>query len=65
MKNKLRPIGTEFEVVYPPITGSTAPKTSIIKYRVIAHKIASQFLEDKKGILSEEVEAINIRVEEV
>ena len=63
MENKLRPVGTEFEIEYPPIIGSNVIETSFIKYRVVAHKIAFRFLEDKEGVLSEVVEAIDIRVE--
>ena len=62
MKNKLRPIGTEFEIEHPPMENSTSRETTITKYRVVAHKKAFQFLEDKEGILSEVVEAISIRV---
>lgn len=64
MKSKLRPVGTVFEVVYPPIVGSTSTNTrgSIIKYRVIAHETSFRSLEDKVGILSEVIEAIDIIV---
>ena len=62
MESKLRPVGTEFEVEYPPIVGSTDTRGSIIKYRIVAHKIALQFLEDEKGILGEVVEPIETRV---
>ena len=54
----LSPGGSEFAITYPPIKSSNSNKGSIIKYRVIAHKTAFRFFEDKIGILGEVVEAI-------
>lgn len=35
---ELRLVGTEFEVVRPPMESSNLTETPIVKYRVIAHK---------------------------
>ena len=63
MESKLRPIGTEFEIKFPPIVGSNVIEDTFIKYRVVAHKIVFRFLEDKEGVLKEVIEAIDIIVE--
>ena len=62
MKNKLRPIGTEFEVERPPMESSTDTKTTITKYRVVAHKRVAGFQGAVDGEMAEMIEAIEIRV---
>lgn len=62
MKTKLKPVGTVFEVVYPPIIGDTNTKASIIKYQVIAYERAARFDDDTEGVRREVVEAIDIRL---
>jgi len=56
--NELRPIGTEFEIEYPPIEHSNFIKRHTLKYRIIAHKRTFRFLGDKEGVMGEVVEAI-------
>ena len=60
-KNELRPIGTEFEVVYPPTKFSNSTKPSVMKYQVIAHKKVFKFLGDEEGQIGEVVEAVEIK----
>lgn len=62
MKNKLRPIGTEFEVEHPPMESSTSSETTITKYRVIAHKRIAAFPGAVESEMAEMIEAIDIRV---
>ncbi len=59
--NKLRPIGTEFEITYPPIKTSTFNKDSIIKYRIIAHERRMRFTNDKEGEMVEVIEALEAK----
>lgn len=62
--NKLRPIGTEFWIEYPPAHDSTDCKGRRIKYRVVAHTKSARFVGDEKGILAEEIKPIEIEEEE-
>ena len=50
---KLRPIGTEFEVIRPPMYDSTDPHGYRIKYRIVDHRRISP-----TGELTETIECI-------
>lgn len=60
MKNKLRPIGTEFEVVFPPIVGSNDTKGCTVKYHVVGYEIVARFRGDKVGVRREVIVAIGV-----
>ena len=62
MKNELRPIGTEFKIIRPPMENSTSTETTITKYRVVAHTKAMRFHGDEEGEMMEEIKAVDIRV---
>ena len=63
MKNKLRPIGTEFEVERPPMESSTSTETTITKYRIVAHKKVSTLQGNGTG-MAEMLDVISIRFKE-
>lgn len=60
-REELRPIGTEFEITYPPCEYSTICETKVIRYRVTNHVKVARFIGDKEGILAESIEAISIQ----
>ena len=63
MKNKLRPIGTEFEIERPPMEGSTNTETTITRYRIVAHKEVLS-IQDGGTEMAEMLDVIDTRVKE-
>lgn len=57
-KAALRPIGTEFEIVYPPAVDSTNPYSHVARYRIVAHELALRFPGDKVGTWAETLKAV-------
>ena len=57
----LRPIGTTFEIEYPPLDNSTEKVFTIITYKVKDHVKADRFIGDKEGHIVEEIEPIEYR----
>lgn len=66
MTERLRPIGTEFSIEYPPCENSTDPRGTLIHWRVKAHRLVDRF----PGwpvfgqVMSEEWEAISYEMVE-
>lgn len=60
---ELRPIGTEFEVIYSPDKYSTDVTTKIVVYRVMNHVNVIRYKGDKKGELAEEIQVVSIKYE--
>ena len=56
----LRPIGTVFQYEFPPALSSSECRKSRITYRVTAHVKLVRFIGDEEGVLSEELEALEI-----
>ena len=55
----LRPIGTEFEVEYPPSESSTDPYPHVNRYRVAAHVWVSLYEGDPNPRLREELKCVS------
>ena len=60
MKEKLRPVGTVFEVVFPHIVGSSDTKGCTMKYHVVGYEMTARFRGDKVGVRREVIEAIGV-----
>ena len=55
----LRPVGTEFEIEYPPALSSTDPHPHIARYRVKAHSLVGRFVGDPDPQPAEELECLS------
>ena len=64
MEEKLRPVGTEFELDYPHIVGSNDTKGCTIKYHIIGYEMVARFRGDKVGVIREVIEAIGVSRDE-
>ena len=59
LQEDLRPIGTEFEIVFPPAVTSTDPDSHMARYRIVAHEKAMRFPGDKEGTWAETLKALS------
>ena len=58
-KEDLRPIGTEFDIEYPPAVSSTDPMGHKVRYRVRAHSLCARFPHDPNPVWGEEWECLS------
>jgi hypothetical protein len=57
----MRPVGTEFEVKYPPQLSSSNPYPHVARYRVVAHTLSGRYEGDSDPQLAEEIECLDYK----
>lgn len=65
--NELRPIGTEFEIIYPAKVGmceNQPLRDRRVKYIVVGHVKAQRYPGDQEGRMMEELRLISITYED-
>lgn len=58
-EDKLREVGTEFEVLFPPALSSSSPYAHLARYRVVAHERVQRFAGDPEGEEGETLEVLS------
>jgi hypothetical protein len=57
-RDKLRPVGTEFNSILYPGLNTTDQRATLYRYRVIRHTKVSRFIGDTEGTWAESVELL-------